>query len=387
MKIICLSFSMSADDKKAWSGTVYKVCSSIKKSGCEVDFMCCRTQKTLFEVVVIAFFRLLNIFKLSQKKYLSGFTFSRRNAIASLMQKRDFSTYDYVFVIANSVIAAAYNEARKKHREWPDYIFLADSPFCGVEDYYPEFANLFKTSSAQANKLSCDAFLYSRWSIVSSDWAKKRCIENYSVPGEKIEVVEFGANVDDLKMGKLSKEFSREKPINLLLSGVDWNRKGGEIAVSCAERLIMDGFHVKLHIAGMRVPVQHERKSFIVQYGFLNKNIPEQYDKFVHLLSQSDVLLFPSKAECSAIALCEAAGFGLPVICFDTGGLANYVKNDINGVRLPMQSNGADFAVCIENLILSDALSRLSEGAKKLYNETLNWDRWTQCFSQIVGLK
>jgi len=387
MKIICLSFSESAEDKKAWSGTVYKVCSSIKKSGCSLDFLCCKVSKSFFEIIEIAFFKILNLFGFSSKKYLSGFTFRRRNNIAKMLEKKDFCGYNYVFVIANSAIASAYNEARHRHPEWPNYIFLADSTFSGVENYYPEFSNLFNVCSAQANKLSSDAFYYSWRSIVSSEWAKKNCIKDYSVPSEKIEVVEFGANLDDSEMGRILKIFSREKKINLLLSGVDWVRKGGDIAVSCAEKMIEDGFVVTLHVAGMNVPVLYEDKDFIVQHGFLNKNIPEQYDQFVQIMKQSDVLLFPSKAECSAIALCEAAGFGLPVICFDTGGLANYVRNDVNGIRMPINSSGTDFAICIEKQILSGAMTRLSEGASMMYNQTLNWNCWTQRFSRIIGLE
>lgn len=386
MRVICLSFSESAEDKKAWSGTVYKVYSSIKNTGCQTDFLCCKVSKTFFEVLVIAFFRILNLFRISSKKYLSGFTIRRRNNIAKFLKQKDFSRYDYVFIIANSVIASAYNKARLFHKDWPRYIFLADSTFSGVENYYSEFSNIHSICSKQANLLSKEAFMYSYKSIVSSDWTKQNCIKDYNVNENKIEVVEFGANIDDPLMGKMKKTYLEKKSFNLLLCGVDWNRKGGDIAVACTKKMIADGFNVTLHIAGMKVPSEYSQEKFIEQHGFLNKNVPEQYEAFVNLLKLSDILLFPSKAECSAIALCEAAGFGLPVICFDTGGLKNYVKNGVNGFRLGIDCNGLNFAETIENLVKKGLLENLNQGALSEYKSVLNWTHWQNSFARIIGL-
>ena len=55
--------------------------------------------------------------------------------------------------------------------------------------------------------------------------------------------------------------------------------------------------------------------------GFLNKNIPEQYQKLITIMGRCNLFLLPTKAECAGIVLCEASAFGLPIFTFDTGGL------------------------------------------------------------------
>ena len=50
---------------------------------------------------------------------------------------------------------------------------------------------------------------------------------------------------------------------------------------------------------------------WVHNYGFLNKNNPAEYRTLIEIMKTQDIFLFPSKAECSSIALCEANAFGL----------------------------------------------------------------------------
>lgn len=94
-------------------------------------------------------------------------------------------------------------------------------------------------------------------------------------------------------------------------------------------------------------------------------------------MREQDLFLFPSKAECSSIALCEANGFGLPCFVYDTGGTANYIENGKNGYMLPIESKGIDFAKRIIITIRKQELDTLSEGAVRHYKEKLNWKVWS----------
>lgn len=177
-------------------------------------------------------------------------------------------------------------------------------------------------------------------------------------------------------LGAIQRNYHDKHHYNLLLSAVDWERKGGNIAVECVKELLSWGYDVTLNIVGMDVPDKYKNLGFIKAHGFLNKNYPDQYQHYIDILLNQDILLFPSMAECSAIALCEAAGMGLPVFCYDTGGLANYVINGVNGYRLDLSSTSIDFANKIESCICNNELERLSKGAGAMYREKLNWDIW-----------
>lgn len=144
------------------------------------------------------------------------------------------------------------------------------------------------------------------------------------------------------------------------------------------------GYDVTLHITGMIPPIQHSNKSFIKTYGFLNKNNQNEYLQIINLMKQMDIFLFPSKAECSSIALCEACGFGLPIFCYDTGGTSNYVINGKNGYMLPLSSGGKEFAHSINNCYKSALFNRLSIGSIEMYKTKLNWQKWTERVKEAI---
>ena len=100
--------------------------------------------------------------------------------------------------------------------------------------------------------------------------------------------------------------------------------------------------------------------------------------KLISIMREQDIFLFPSKAECSSIALCEANGFGLPCFVYDTGGTGNYVVNGENGYMLPLHCGGAAFAKKIIECIKNTELNKFSSGAVRRYKEVLNWNVWSE---------
>lgn len=69
--------------------------------------------------------------------------------------------------------------------------------------------------------------------------------------------------------------------------------------------------------------------------------------------------------------IARAAAYGIPVFTTDTGGIANYVVNGVNGYRLPLTGTGADFANKIKECICKQEFSGLSENARRLYKEKI----------------
>ena len=133
-----------------------------------------------------------------------------------------------------------------------------------------------------------------------------------------------------------------------------------------------------------QLPSEVKKKSFVRDYGFLNKNNPEEYKLLISIMRSQDLFLFPSKAECSSIALCEANGFGLPCFVFDTGGIANYVVNGKNGYMLPLSADGKSFAHRIILSINNKELNKLSAGAVRHFKEHLNWNTWSLMVGDLI---
>jgi hypothetical protein len=293
----------------------------------------------------------------------------------------DFSGYDIIFVPTDMCIMTALPQRVKSK-----LVHLVDAPVQSLFEYYTEFSNLTLQNRFEASMLTRKAFRRADLIVASSDWCKCEAVRHCGVSPDKIAVVEFGANIDakDIPAGLTKRLAVGDDPLNVYWSGVNWVRKGGAVAFDCCRELIARGIDVRFHITGMRqLPDEVSTQPWVVNYGFLNKNIPTEYHKLIDIMSQQHIFLFPSRAECSSIALCEANAFGLPCYVYDTGGTANYVENSYNGYMLPLTASGRDFADKIVDT-LSD-YERLSVNARKKYETSLNWSTWSSRVAAAIN--
>lgn len=379
MKILNIAYSQGENDKVSWSGTTYNTFHALRTTGYDVDFLAVSPYAIpVFTKLPWYLYRLAHALGLTRKTYLFQFSARHRDAMYRKLRSTDFSSYDYIFVTSGADLVSAVSALLRERGNNAKIVLLSDAPFCGIEDYYPTSSNLYRRLSREANAISREAFSVCSKVIVSSDWAKQQAVQHYGIDVSKIVVIEFGANLQSASMGHIVHTYPQTRPLNIFFSGVEWERKGGDVAVACCAELIRLGIPVTLHIVGAPVPDEYTDLSFIRSYGFLNKNIPAENEQYLHILEDMDILLFPSWAECSAIVLCEAAGYGLPVFCYDTGGVGNYVVNGINGIRLPLTSKGKDFADAIQQALVGNHMGNYSTGAQRLYRERLNWATWAQ---------
>ncbi|WP_332125931.1 glycosyltransferase, partial [Escherichia coli] len=75
----------------------------------------------------------------------------------------------------------------------------------------------------------------------------------------------------------------------------------------------------------------------------INKNNVEEYQKFIDVLSNADILLLPTIAECYGMVFCEAAAYGLPVVATDTGGISSIQINERTGILIKDSSDYKHF--------------------------------------------
>lgn len=280
--------------------------------------------------------------------------------------------YDVIFVPANS-----YSIAFLKTNI--PIIYLSDATFHLMINYY--FFGLDDKSIYNGNIVEKNALVNANQIIYSSEWAKMDAINFYNINSKKINVFPFGSNL----VCRFEKEHVLNKEVNLLFVGVDWKRKGADIAIECIDYLNKHSKRTyKLTIIGLRRPSDFnvENVNFV---GFLNKNNKEEYDELIDYYKSSDMFILPTQAECAGIVFSEASMFGLPIITYDTGGISTYVINDINGYRLPLLSDSKEFANSVEKICKdNETFEKFSQNAIKQYEENLNWDNWLKSFSSVI---
>jgi glycosyltransferase involved in cell wall biosynthesis len=262
-------------------------------------------------------------------------------------------------------------------------VYLSDATFNSLHGYYDVYSNFMDFNVRQANEIERKTLGKSDQIITTSEWAKKSMINDYGVSPEKINILEFGANVYQKDL-----QFERKPSdkLRILFLGVEWDRKGGNLAIDTINAL-NEKLHIPavLRIVGVATPERFHKNPYIEMVGFLNKNKPEDYQKLMYNLQQSDILLLPTQAETAGIAFSEASAFGLPIFTHNTGGIGNYVLDGVNGYKLELGSTGTDFAEAIAALLASGKIPQFQEQARELYRTRLNWERWSEGFKKIFA--
>lgn len=263
-------------------------------------------------------------------------------------------------------------------------IYITDATFPAMIDYYPDFSNLYKFNQDSAIWFEKEVAKKAAAIIYSSDWAAKSSAEDLNTLKDKIHVIEFGANIDDKDV--VENVATSHGGLDLLFLGVDWNRKGGDLAVKTVKVLNEMGIKTTLHIVGIRdLSPTVAALPYVDYIGFLNKNNPDEYKRLVDVVRNCNAMLLPTLNECSAIAFAESSAFGLPTFTHDTGGVSNYIENGVNGYMLPIGSTPDDFAVKIKESFESGKLEQMSVSSVELYKKKLNWDIWRQRVANVIN--
>lgn len=358
------------NDRRSLSGTPYKICEQLKNIGYEVIWI---------KITRTFIYRIYNKISSLYGKLIRKNIDVSHSIIGAILQsnsidKKIIDKCDLIFVpFASEVL---YRLQTNK-----PIIYLSDATFAIMVDYY--LKNLTNKSIKQGNEIEKTALNKAKSIIVSSDWARKSVINDYNQSLDKVHVIEFGANIDEKDI--IPHKFNYNGHVDLLFLGVDWQRKGGHIAVECCKWLNDNGIPTTLHVVGIKeLDTNISNLPFIDYVGFLNKNIPYQYRLLVSIIEKCHCLLLPTIAECSAIAFSESSANGLPIFSHDTGGVRNYVEDGRNGYLLPLGSTGTDFGKKIKECLESGELEQMSKTAKIVFKEKLNWKSWGEKVDKII---
>jgi glycosyltransferase involved in cell wall biosynthesis len=356
-------------DKRSWSGNHYFIMKTLSEIE-DIDVLGPLTNKWFYLVKIIEEF--VNII-LKKKISVVHTTVVAKKYAKQLKKKLKGKEYDFLFVPAGSELIAYLKTDIS-------IIYLSDATFASMVDYYPEFSNLLPISRRMGLEIERRAIENSFHIIYSSDWAANSAMESYGCPKEKISVIPFGANIENIPLKEDILKIRNEpiKKIKLLWVGVDWERKGGQIAYKTMVELNKRGIDTELIVCGCTPPKGNSHKGLRYE-GFLNKNIPGQLNKLQQLYKESNIFILPTKQECAGIVFAEASAYGLPILSFDTGGVSNYVEDNFNGYCLDLEATEDDFVEKVEMLVKDlELYRRIAENCREKFERELNWNSWKE---------
>jgi len=358
--------------KNSWSGIYYSTYQEIKKYS-EVEVFHYKWPWYIREQLILH----KQVQKLRHKKVAVEFLRTYAKWFSRQLEK-DMRTarLDILFVPAAPQLIAYCKTS-------VPVIFMTDATFQQIQGYYDSFDNLAPYNISQGIELDKLAFQKAAHCMLASDWAKRSAIRDYGIPEDKITVAPFGANFDIIP-GPDEVKKEKNRICQLLFLGVEWERKGGQIALDTFYALQRKGVPAHLTIIGCIPPVPVTDKDITV-IPFIDRHNTEEAKRLYDITRDSDFLLLPTRAECAGIVFCEASAFGVPSITTNTGGVSTNVQDGINGFALPTEATAADYAEKIAELFFDDAAYRqLSKNSRKKFEEELNWEHWGKTFYGIA---
>lgn len=363
-------------DKTAWSGTYFNSYQAIKKYY-ETEIFFYKWPWHVRESLILhkQFQKLGN--KKAAVEFLKGYAKFFSKQLEKELVKRKV---DLLFVpSAPQLIAYCKTDI--------PVIYMTDATFFQLQGYYPLFKDIANYNINQGVVMDKLAFENASHCMLASEWTKQSAINDYNIAANKITVAPLGANLDRIpSAGELKKE--KNKICQLLFLGVEWERKGGQIALQTFNILKEKGIPVHLTIIGCRPPGYIEGKNDVAEITvipFINKHNEAEAEQLYNILLNSDFLLLPTRAECAGVVFCEASAFGIPSITTNTGGVNTYVEDGVNGFALPLTDTSFEYAEKIEQLFSNeDTYQQLSINSRKKYETDLNWDSWGKTFYNIA---
>lgn len=373
-KHLNVAFITSVDpkDKTSWSGIYFKMFQTLSDNFEIVDTI---------GPVDSYFIKSLGIINritrfLFSKGYNHKNSIVRSYFLGKIIKRRlNKKHYDVIFVPADSTAIAYLNTNIP-------ICYCSDSSFGQLNGYYETFSSLFSFSIKESNYVEQKAIKKSSYITFPSEWAKDYVLKNYN-SNKLIDVIPFGANIEDKDIIYIEKTIDKSKTINILFLGVDWKRKGGDVVFKTFEMLLENGYDINLIVCGCIPSVSHPKMTV---YPFLNKNNKEDFATFNTILSQTHFLFLPSKAECFGIVFCEASAYGIPSITTNTGGIPNAVYDGINGYCLDVNASPKEYYNTIVQLIEDkEKYKALSKSSRALYLNKLNWENWANEVAEIIS--
>lgn len=255
-------------------------------------------------------------------------------------------------------------------------VYLSDVLINDFRDYYPTCSNLFEFSAREGEHIESRAISKAEAFICPSEWTARCAATIYRVPQDRIHVFPFGANLSPVPSFEEATRRKDGATCRLLFLGVDWIRKGGEIAFQVLKYLLDAGINTELTVCGCQPPydVTHPKLTVI---RYLNRRDASQAAQLRRLLDEATFLLLPTQAEAFGIVFSEASAWGVPSITRNTGGVGGAVRDGINGYKLAAEHGSSAYAELILTLYRdSESYHALRISTRQEYDRRLNWNSW-----------
>lgn len=274
-----------------------------------------------------------------------------------------------IILSPESAVNIAYVQSKQPIVLW------TDTTLSSLINFYPYMSNLCQENIKNLHKIEAEGLKRCALIIYTSEWAARVASQTYGIASNKIKVIPWGANmtcdrrIDDIKCIVNSRVTDTCK---LLFIGVDWQRKGGDIALQVVKELNLAGLKTELTVLGCH-PKNQILPEFVKCLGFVSKSTPLGLETMNKLFCESHFLILPSRAETFGHVFCEASSFGVPSLATNIAGVPTVV-NGLNGKTFSLDAMIEEYCTYISNLFTDySQYKKLAISSFYEYQTRLNW--------------
>jgi glycosyltransferase involved in cell wall biosynthesis len=377
LKIVYIT-PTDARNKHSWSGTDYYIWNALQRNLGDVTLM--RPSEPAFLVFGLKVIHGISLF-IFKKRFDWRHATLLSKAYAKRIEKMlKGKSFDLMVAPASDTLIAHL-------RTSIPIVYINDRTIAVALNYHKMLSRLWEFSKKQSIQTDRAAIEKSLFVTYPSWWAAQSAIDQYGTPREKVFMLPFGANIDDIPDRAAVLQRRKTTMCKLLFIGVNWKDKGGEIAFGCLLELLKMGIDATLTVVGCTPPAafSHEKLTVIP---FLNKNHAPDFERLKSLWMGSTFLVLPTRIDAFGIVFCEAAAYGLPSLGTNTGGVAGALHEGRNGFLMPFDADGKAYAQRIASVYNDDkTYQQLIIHARDEFEKELNWDSWAQQVKQIIQQK
>jgi glycosyltransferase involved in cell wall biosynthesis len=372
MRIAFLSH-FDPSDVKQWSGIGYYMVNSLRATGAQVD---------VYPVPLPKPSGLDTLLKIYWR--LRGCYYYYDRSTATFQRWREKNSTLVETLQADVVLSPGSREVAAMGVTHIPHVFWTDATFGGLLDFYPHYRRLAASTIRNGMEAERSALARARLGIYSSEWAMETAIKLHGGRADRVQCIPFGANLEvvpDISLVNAAIASKLVGTLKILFLGVDWERKGGPLALKIFDLLRQRGLPAEFTIAGCSPRI--EPRTGLKVLGFVSKRDVEGRTQLDNLLLSSHLLLLPTLADCTPMVLAEAYAYGLPVVTANVGGVSTQVEDGVDGYMLPRDATALDYTNVIEKLwSVGGTYERVAKAARLKYDSRLNW---TSAASTVVS--
>ncbi|MHA7814431.1 MAG: glycosyltransferase family 4 protein [Phycisphaerales bacterium] len=264
-------------------------------------------------------------------------------------------------------------------------VVWTDCTFANLLDYYPKYTNMSRRSIRDAHAAERAMYARADRMIFTSQWAADSAMSDYGLAPDRVEVISRAANIPEGRTEQDVLRMIEAKPKDrciLHFVGVDWERKGGDIAVEATRLLNERGIPTELRVVGAEPQIDGPMPDYVKPLGWISKSSPEGLKRFTELLSEAHFLIVPTRADAYGFAFLEASAFGVPSLAPRTGGVPMVMVDNVNGLLFDLEDSGAGYADAVERLYNNP--NAYKELALSAFNDHLTRGNWRVVGKQLV---